>query len=671
MLNRFDSRTVKFAIALMALALFISGCSKDDGKGAVMDGTSWSLVDTYVMKVPGAVWPVSSGVVIVGADEEHIYRSTNGGRGWSYEVLNSTLGRKPLDIYFTPTRGIMVGQRGLLYTSTNNGVTWTDVSIPRIVEEEIDLRNIIYPATGENSPFFVVGQSGALLKSTNQGASWTEVNLNIITAESTMVIDEETGDTTWDHTPVYLNQELIDFTGGHAPTASRIYALGDTLSIDSEFYLYYSKNGGNTWGSLRVPLGGAFKECYFSDDTIGMVFGPDGAIWRVRTTNDTIRHSNIAILGSGKNITGVEFVTPSIGWAIGAGGLVAKTINGGTNWTSINVDVTGSIADIGFLNENEGWIVGNDALRGTGAIKVTTDGGANWFFKSYGLGLTLNTVHFISSTEGWIAGKSGRIAHTTDGGRMWLHQDTKMDKTLQNIFFLDENRGWAVGFSTNNYLDTLMTILRTTNGGDNWTSIMDLPGQRLNSVKFANANSGWAVGNKGLIVRSEDGGLTWTTQTSGVLAELFGISLISAQEAIVVGQYGTILKTTNGGSTWAALPSGTQQSLTGIDMVSSSVGYVCGSLGTVLKTTDGGSSWQLLDLPNYSETVFKSIAFVNAEVGWAVGKFGYILHTADGGATWYRQEAGFSEEALNEVFILDAQHAWIVGDNSIFMELNP
>ena len=667
----FESRLITFAVLIFAMTICFVGCSNDDNDyDAMTDGSSWNIVQTYEMKVPGAVWPFSEGEVLVGADDEHLYFSTDGGGGWSTTILDNTTERSVLDILFTSSRGIIIGERGMIYTSTDDGATWDDASIAGLVEDERNLRDIIYPATGETDPLFIVGQSGTLLRSVDGGASWSELMLDIVMAESTMVIDS--GDTTWDHTPVYVNQEIIDFTGGYAPSASVVYAVGDTLSIDDEYYLYYSTDAGDNWDILTVPLGGEFPECYFSDDTTGMVFGSNGTIYRVATANDTVVMSFVVInLGSGGNLKEVEFITSEIGWTVGAGGMVAKTIDGGENWNVIDVDITGAITDIGFINTNEGWIVGNDLSRGTGAIKVTTDGGANWFFRSYGLGLALNAVHFVDASEGWIAGKSGRIAHTTDGGRMWLHQDANMDKTFQDIFFLNENCGWAVGFSTNDFLDTTMTILYTTDGGGEWTTLDSLSGQRLDKVVFSDANNGWAVGNSGLILRSENGGVTWTNQDAGVVAELFDIDMRSATEAFVVGQYGTILRTTDGGSNWAALTSGTTQSLMGIDMVSSQVGYACGSMGTIIKTTDGGNSWVALELPSYSGSVFKSISFINSEVGWVVGKFGYIMHTVDGGETWYRQEAGFSEETLNEVFILDANHAWIAGDASILMELNP
>ena len=58
-------------------------------------------------------------------------------------------------------------------------------------------------------------------------------------------------------------------------------------------------------------------------------------------------------------------------------------------------------------------------------------------------------------------------------------------------------------------------------------------------------------------------------------------------------------------------------------------------------------------------------------VGWAVGDsiggYGTILHTVDGGATWVRQgsAADVPDTALREVSAIDAQTAWVVGENAI------
>ena len=84
------------------------------------------------------------------------------------------------------------------------------------------------------------------------------------------------------------------------------------------------------------------------------------------------------------------------------------------------------------------------------------------FTSQLGPGGTFNDIHFINNQEGWVVGNSGIIGYTIDGGANWNTQtnpDTQ-DRSLYGVFFLDANNGWAV---SNGGL-----ILHTTNGGTNW-----------------------------------------------------------------------------------------------------------------------------------------------------------------------------------------------------------
>ncbi|RKZ31870.1 hypothetical protein DRQ36_00570 [bacterium] len=663
------TKSVALFTLIMASLFVFSGCSKEEEEEALQDGSYWSVVTTEELENPGAVWPLAHEKAIVGADNEHLYITEDDGHGWVTKTLNPETGRKATDFYFTSSKGIMVGERGMLYISSDNGENWSDV-FPAGVRDG-DLYDIIYPATGEDNPLFICGNEGVLLRSENGGDSWEYIDLYIGEFfDSLAVVDS--GVTTWFYdTTLYVTQDQITFYGGYAPTEDLIYLLGDTVGSGDTLLFFRSMDGGDSGSWEMYPFVGHFADMYFFDETNGIMVGDGGYVYTISVAESSISTASLANVGSGRDLMEIEFTDATIGWAIGTGGTVAKTTDGGSVWSLVDVDITGDITDIGFFDETEGWVVGDDVSRGTGAIKVTHDGGETWSFRSYGLGISLYGVHFVSSSEGWVVGKSGRIAHTTDGGAMWIHQDANTDKTFQDVYFADENLGWVVGFSVQLPVDTFATILYTENGGELWTAVDSLDGYRLNKVELADENTGWAIGNEGLILRTEDGGLTWSPQEAGVSAELFGLDVFDTGKAFVVGQHGTILKTTNGGTTWDVLPSGTEQSLMDIDMVDSNTGYACGSMGTILKTTDGGADWTQLDMPAYCESVFKSVAFQNSEVGWVVGKFGYVLHTVDGGESWYRQSEGFTEETLNDIFLMGSNYGWIVGNNSLLMELHP
>jgi len=662
------------AVTLILIAtsmLIFNGCTDDDGIDVPTDGSYWTIMSTEELNVPGAVYPLGHNHAIVGADNEYVYTTTDGGHSWSSISIDPATGRSATDIYFTSARGIMAGERGMLYTTDDDGASWENAASAQLTTDEADLFDIIYPATGEDNPLFIAGAQGYLLRSTDLGVSWEELQMEIWHRDSMFPIIDSLGDTIdIVDTILYATQEMMGFYGGYAVDQNLAYIMCDTFPTDEEMYVFRTTDGGDNWEMLVMSTTGSAKyyDCYFCSDTTGLIFGESGTIHSIEIAGSTVTHSFVSTMEPGQDIKEAQFINSDIGWVVGANGAIAKSTNAGANWARLDVDITGDINDIAFLDLDEGWIVGNDESRGTGAIKSTTDGGATWLFRSYGLGLSLYGLHFIDSEEGWIVGKSGRIAHTTDGGNIWIHQDANISRSLQDVHFTDANHGCVVGFSTNTATDTFATILYTNNGGESWNQVDSLFGHRLNQVEFHDGNTGWAVGNNGLIMFSNDGGATWTTQDAGVSAELFSLDVRSSDEIYAVGQYGTIIHTDDGGATWESMTSGTEQTLTDIDMVNSNTGYICGNMGCVLKTTDGGSSWTSLALPAYSATVYNSVGFINSDVGWIVGKFGYIMHTIDGGETWYRQEEGFSEETLNEIFILDAANAWIIGDASLILK---
>ncbi len=661
---------VAFTTAITALILVVSGCSDDPTDDAVTDNTFWSLMQIEEIEQPRVVWPLDTDKAIVGANNEHVYITEDGGLSWDAVSIDPSTGRSPSDIYFAGNRGIMVGLRGMFYTTTNDGQTWTN-ALPAEVPAA-DLHRIIKPASDSDNPLFVCGDEGVLLKSIDGGATWDYMELMIDKFfEDFPIIDGETGETLRVvDTTLYATQEKFNFFGGWAPNDDEIYLLCDTLQTDEEFYVLVSDDAGATgsWQMHVMETPVKWFDIYTGDDSDGIIISDsDGRVDYISIGDTSISTSLNQLISGASSLHRIFFVNSDVGWIIGDGGLVARSLNGGDSWSKIDVDVTGAITDIRFIDEDEGWLVGNDASRNSGAIKVTHDGGDTWNFRSYGVGsVNLNAIYFDSPDRGWIAGKSGRIARTTDGGITWLHQDANTSRSLQDVNFRDANNGYAVGFSLNTGADTLATILQSTNGGILWTSIDSLFGYRLNKVDYLDASNAIAVGNNGLILKSDD----WHSPIeSGVSVELFGLDAVDANTVFACGQAGVIIKSTDGGATWTQQTTGNEQTLLSIDMVNANVGYACGNLGTVLKTTNGGNSWSALELPRNSATVYKSVAFADTESGWIVGVFGYILHTADGGETWYRQLEGFSEATLNSVFIYDSNNAWIVGNGGTMLEM--
>ena len=62
--------------------------------------------------------------------------------------------------------------------------------------------------------------------------------------------------------------------------------------------------------------------------------------------------------------------TYGIGWAVGWGGTIVHTTDGGSNWSSQPSGTSNTLYDLAFTNASTGWVVG-----GMGTIVHTTNGG--------------------------------------------------------------------------------------------------------------------------------------------------------------------------------------------------------------------------------------------------------------------------------------------------------
>src|SRR3989339_2001660 len=77
-----------------------------------------------------------------------------------------------------------------------------------------------------------------------------------------------------------------------------------------------------------------------------------------------------------REIYSVTFTDSTIGWAVGEGGTILKTTNGGEDWKLQPDSINYALRCVCFINENIGWIVGY------GAIMKTTNSGNTWVTKT-------------------------------------------------------------------------------------------------------------------------------------------------------------------------------------------------------------------------------------------------------------------------------------------------
>ncbi len=145
-----------------------------------------------------------------------------------------------------------------------------------------------------------------------------------------------------------------------------------------------------------------------------VVVGERGAIY---ITPDNGETWTAVPSGTSETLTAVAFSDDSHGWAVGHGGMVLATRNGGLSWRRELQDesVQTSFLDVVALDERTVVIVG-----AFGAIRTTPDGGISWTTPS----IPDNEPHLnrvVVDPRGtlWAVGEAGTILTSTDRGGTW------------------------------------------------------------------------------------------------------------------------------------------------------------------------------------------------------------------------------------------------------------
>lgn len=293
-----------------------------------------------------------------------------------------------------------------------------------------------------------------------------------------------------------------------------------------------------------------------------------------------------------EHLFAVDAYGKSLAWAVGFGGTILHTSNGGDNWVVQVSPVEEELYDVCFVDPQSGWIVGKH-----GTILNTHDGGKQWKEQQRITGERLFDVHFINAFTGWAVGTMGTILHTIDSGNTWIKQGWDEDRYYNGVFFVDEFRGWIVG--------EYATIYHTVDGGKAWMpqaceEIRPIkpekdfppPPPNLYGVFFTDEHNGCATGMDGIVIKTEDGGETWKRLTPKADFSLYQIAL-RGDRGWIVGAQGSYMVSPDGGTTWGFIEDklGTNFWLRDVAFTDAHHGWIVGAAGTILKTEDGGDTW--------------------------------------------------------------------------------
>ena len=466
-----------------------------------------------------------------------------------------------------------------------------------------------------------------------------------------------------------------------------IRLIGSSLFITGvNGLICVSTDGGLTWTPFNTGTSANFYASHFINAFYGFAVGSSGAIciyngagWTAQSTGTTETFYGVYAVGS-------------TAYAVGSNGIICKYI--GTQWVPQVSNTTVTLNAVRFVNESFGYAVGNG-----GVILRTVDGGANWVVLNSGVTVDISDCEILSPDIAWVTCAGGLVLQTTDGGVTWIQIPLEIPENLTGIDFDPIGcRGYVVGQSGVAY--TFESDFCTPAGNDpNYTLLTTGVTKRLTGISFINANLGCVAGFGGTVLITNDGGQTWVSSNTGISTDLTGIHLVGST-AFITGLGGLICTSNDGGLTWIPFNTGTTANFYGSSFLSATYGFAVGANGTicfyngagwVAQTTGvtntfygvfaiggvayavgtngiickyNGVNWVALN--SGTNVTFYDVAFVNERFGYAVGAGGIICRTRDGGLTWEPLNSGVTADLLG-CKVVSPKVAYCVGDDGVVL----
>ncbi len=283
--------------------------------------------------------------------------------------------------------------------------------------------------------------------------------------------------------------------------------------------------------------------------------------------------------GSNDLLKAVSFSGRNNGFVVGRayGGyqsLILHTTDGGSTWSRQLPGAAGALNGVFAADSLHVTAVGEG-----GMVFRSTDGGLSWTVTrpTYAL---LNGVCFTDVNHGIAVGYStvpdfySTILQTTDGGASWIDKHVSTFEPLLAVSFFNHDTGLVVGGAG--------TAFRTTDGGNSWNLLPATNQSNMYSIAFSSLGIAIAVGDQN-VLRSTDLGLSWTASSAdnGYLA----VSCHGPDTALAVGDK-FLRWSTDAGLSWSVFA--TDVTLYGATVIDGGMGWAAGYPGTILNSVGPG-----------------------------------------------------------------------------------
>jgi|GEM_PF-2576971 len=282
-----------------------------------------------------------------------------------------------------------------------------------------------------------------------------------------------------------------------------------------------------------------FSGIAFPTDRIGYAASPLGSVFK---STDGGRNWDITALAADASTTTIFCLDELTCWATAGDSKIYRTADGGTVWNVATVPASTEylLSVVFFVDASTGFAAGHEQVTQTdsegnetvtgvrnGYVAKTTDGGANWTLVREGDDFVITEIFMFDANNGYMGGHEmdgrqnthGHAYITSDGGASLntIVGEGKIAATgvgdapffmVAGMSFADQNEGWIVVNygDADNDLSSFPVYYHTTDGGNSFEIVMDEVGGQHNifDVEHCGPNCAWAVGSGMRVFRLGD-----------------------------------------------------------------------------------------------------------------------------------------------------------------------
>lgn len=261
--------------------------------------------------------------------------------------------------------------------------------------------------------------------------------------------------------------------------------------------------------------------------------------------------------------------------AVGERGFIGLSDDAGQTWRQAASPVSVTLTAVHFPTPNLGWAVGHG-----GVVLHSRDGGETWKLQLDGTKMAELELKAAKT-----AGAAGGPASRLQTAQRLAAEGT--DKVLLGVHFVDAHKGIAVG--------AYGLIFATQDGGQSWqpwSERIDNPkGLHLYAVDAAGQQL-CIAGEQGLVLRSGDGGRTFARRATPYRGSYFAVSCAAAGEVLAAGLNGNAFWSGDGGANWSRVDTAGAGTIVAARAAGERRIWMAGQAGTLLSSDDGGRSFR-------------------------------------------------------------------------------